>query len=145
MVDRFNPKQVLEWGRKERAIRLSDIAAAKAAPDTLRRLLLAKDAARRRLQSAGLSEGQATRAVILARRADEKEDRLMLSAQEIQALRDLPRDGSAVGAMPSGKGDMRETILRGLQKRALVMMWPGRGWCITETGIEAVDAASKQP
>lgn len=68
-----------------------------------------------------------------------------ITQAELRVLRALPRDGSPIGACPDGTGDTPEIHLRRMMVRGLCAMWPLRGWCITEAGIQAIDADTTQP
>lgn len=72
-----------------------------------------------------------------------------LTKLQAHTLRQLPRDGSPVGGVPAyvptGLRTDADNMLRRMSQHGLVAMWPFRGWCITEEGIQALDAWTGEP
>lgn len=68
-----------------------------------------------------------------------------LGGRHYEVLAGLPRDGRAVPALAEGRGNREERWLCDLAAWGLTILWPGRGWAITETGVRVIEAERREP
>ena len=62
-----------------------------------------------------------------------------LGGRHFTALSALPRDGRPVGDLDEKRGPASRGVLDDLAAWGFVVLWPMRGWTITEAGIRALD------
>lgn len=60
---------------------------------------------------------------------------LELTTTERFVLQQLRVDGAPVGLIPRGTGCRTARVAEQLRERGLVVLWPGRGWCLTDAGL----------